>query len=103
MDRKAGETRGVLQVIQIMHRWHLSWGTDSNRTQKNFEAGAGSRGDTKKKVPEKGKSMCVLTRQTHDRMEPWERRARTRGTSLGSHPGCMLVTWDVVAVDVTAA
>jgi hypothetical protein len=30
-------------------------------------------------------------------------RARTRVTSLGSQPGCTLVTWDVVADDVTDA
>ena len=37
------------------------------------------------------------------RLELCKRRARIQGTSFGSQPGCMLVTWDVVAVDVTAA
>ena len=31
------------------------------------------------------------------------RLGRMRGTWFGSQPGCMLMTWDVVAVDVTAA
>ena len=33
----------------------------------------------------------------------WRRLGRMRRTSFGSQPGCMLMTWDVVAVDVTAA